>query len=144
MGLNALVDRLNHIRGKYLPYDSRFIFGLDEVQRATRLYHCSFVSSNNDGVFQSIICKISKVFTKSPIKLVVSGTDLPLAEPEEAMVPRCFKTCWIRYTVPQTWDVRHLAENGAIHGTLRPRFYFEMLLGTQISCLQQGQIVECR
>ena len=26
---------------------------------------------------------------------------------------------------------------------LCPRFYFEMLLGAQISRLQQGQIVEC-
>ena len=91
MGLNALVDHLNHIRDKYLPYDSRFIFGLDEVQRATRLYHYSFVSSNNDRVFQSIIREISKVFTKSPIKLVVSGTDLPLAGPEEAMAPAVSK-----------------------------------------------------
>ena len=60
MGLNALVDHLNHIRDKYLPYDSRFIFGLDEVQRATRLYHYSFVSSNNDRVFNQSSAKYLK------------------------------------------------------------------------------------
>ncbi|KIM71364.1 hypothetical protein PILCRDRAFT_93899, partial [Piloderma croceum F 1598] len=70
--LDKLVERLNPIREKYLPYNSRFIFGLDEAQRATRLYPYSFVSSNNDGVFRSIIREICKVFTKSPIKLVVS------------------------------------------------------------------------
>jgi hypothetical protein len=83
--LDKLVERLDPIREKYLPDNSRFIFELDEAQRATRLYPYSFVSSNNDGVFRSIIHEICKVFTKSPIKLVVSGTGLSLAELEEAM-----------------------------------------------------------
>jgi hypothetical protein len=56
--------------------------------------------------------------SKSPIKLVVASTDLPLAELEEAMAPGVSKPAG----VPQAWDVRHL-ENGAIPGTLRSCFY---------------------
>jgi hypothetical protein len=97
-----LVERLDDIREKYLP-PSHFIFGLDEAQRAARLYPYSFISSTSDGVFRSIIREIVKVFTRSPIKLVVSGTGLSLAELDENMV-RSVKTCWSR-TVPPAWDV---------------------------------------
>ena len=43
------------------------------------------MSFNSDGVFLSIIREIVKVFTRSPIKLVVSGTGLSLAEIEDTM-----------------------------------------------------------
>ena len=40
--LIILVERLDDILGKYLPR-SHFIIGLDEAQRAARLYPCSFI-----------------------------------------------------------------------------------------------------
>lgn len=83
--LDTLVNNLNHIRETYLPHRSNFILGLDEAQQATRLYPYSFISSNSDTVFRSIMCAIVEVFTKSPIKLVVSGTGLSLVELQEAM-----------------------------------------------------------
>jgi len=45
--LVTLVERLNDIRNKYLP-QSHFIFGLDEAQRAARLYPHSFILSLGD------------------------------------------------------------------------------------------------
>lgn len=82
--LDILVERLNDIRETYLP-QQHFIVGLDEAQRAARLYRRAFISSTNNGGFQSILPKIVEVFTKLPIKLVVSGTGLPMAELEEVM-----------------------------------------------------------
>lgn len=82
--LDMLVNRLDDIRGEYLP-QAHFIVGLDEAQRAVRLYRFSFMSSTSEGVFRSMLREIVKVFTKSPIKLVVSGTGLSLVELEEAM-----------------------------------------------------------
>ena len=83
--LDILIGRLDAIRGCYLPR-SRFIVGLDEAQHAVRLHPYSFISSTNQEVLRSILCEIVKVFTKSPIKLVVSGTGLSLGDLEEAMV----------------------------------------------------------
>jgi hypothetical protein len=56
-----------------------------EAQRAVRLYRYSFISSTNGKVLRSILREIVEVFTKLPIKLVVSGTSLSLEELEEAM-----------------------------------------------------------
>ena len=81
--LDALVERLDDIRHEYLQH-SPFILGLDEAQRASRLYPRSFISTTNPDEFRSIIREVAKVFTKSPIKLIVSGTDLLLAELEDA------------------------------------------------------------
>jgi hypothetical protein len=83
--LDTLVERLYDIRHEYLP-QTHFILGLDEAQRASRLYPRSFISSTNAGTFRSIIREVVKVFTKSPIQLVVSGTGLSLAELEDSMV----------------------------------------------------------
>jgi hypothetical protein len=88
--LDILVERLDTIRGRYLP-PSRFIVGLDEAQQAVRLYRYSFVSSTNTEVLRSILHKIVKVFTKSPIKLVVSGTGLFLEDLEDDMASRVSK-----------------------------------------------------
>ncbi|KAM6498778.1 hypothetical protein JOM56_006726, partial [Amanita muscaria] len=74
--LDILIGRLDTIRARYLPL-SRFI--------AIRLYPRSFVSSTNNEVFRSILREIVKVFTKSPIKLVVSGTGLSLGDLEDSM-----------------------------------------------------------
>jgi hypothetical protein len=76
--LDVLVERLDDIRGKYLP-GSKFILGLDEAQRASRMYPRCFMSTDQ-GNFVSIIREVVKVFTKSEIKLVVSGTGASLAE----------------------------------------------------------------
>lgn len=81
--LNALVRRLNHIRDTYL-HEPNFIFGLDEAQQAARLYPYSFVSSTSNTKFRSIIRAIAEEFTKSPIRLIVSGTGLSLIELQEA------------------------------------------------------------
>jgi hypothetical protein len=83
--LVKLIERLTGIREKYLPKKSRFIVALDEAQRATRLYPYSFISSNSDGIFRSIIREVVKVFTQPQTMLVVSGTGLSLAELGEAM-----------------------------------------------------------
>jgi hypothetical protein len=82
--LVTLVERLSNIRDEYLP-PSHFIFVLDEAQQAARSYPYCFMSFNSDGVFLSIIREIVEVFTKSPIKLVVSGTGPSLAEIEDTM-----------------------------------------------------------
>ncbi|KAM6498788.1 hypothetical protein JOM56_006736 [Amanita muscaria] len=82
--LDILIGRLGTIRARYLP-PSRFIVGLDEAQQAIRLYPRSFVSSTDNEVFRSILREIVKVFTKSPIKLVVSGTGLSLGDLEDSM-----------------------------------------------------------
>jgi hypothetical protein len=82
--INELVERLNDIRHEYLP-QSHFILGLDEAQRASRLYPRSFISSINPDKFRSIIREVFKVFTKSSIKLIVSGTSLSLVDLEDPM-----------------------------------------------------------
>jgi hypothetical protein len=82
--LDALVERLDIIRHDYLQ-DSPFILALDEAQRASRLYPRSFISSTELGNFQSIIREVVNVFTKLPIKLIVSGTGLSLTESEDAL-----------------------------------------------------------
>ena len=82
--LVILVERLSGIRDKYLP-QSDFILGVDEAQRAAGLYPHCFISSNSENVPRSIIREIVRVFTKLPIKLVVSGTGLSLADLHEAM-----------------------------------------------------------
>lgn len=81
--LVTLIERLTGIREKYL-LRLHFIVVLDEAQRATRLYPYSFISSNSDDVFRSIIREMVKVFTQPRMRLVVSGTGLSLAELEEA------------------------------------------------------------
>ncbi|KAK2464549.1 hypothetical protein APHAL10511_003407 [Amanita phalloides] len=82
--LDILVNRLNTIINRYFP-TSRPILEFDEAQQATRLYPYSGISSTRTEVFRSIIRDIVKVFTKAPIKLVVSGTGLPLADLEESV-----------------------------------------------------------
>ncbi|KIL71414.1 hypothetical protein M378DRAFT_6158 [Amanita muscaria Koide BX008] len=82
--LDILIGRLGTIRARYLP-PSRFIVGLDEAQQAVRLYPRSFVSSTDNEVFRSILREIVKVFTRSPIKLVVSGTGLSLGDLQDSM-----------------------------------------------------------
>jgi len=80
--LDALVDRLSDIITEYFPC-SQLILGLDEAQWASRLYPYSGLSSSNSGAFQSIICEMVKAFTKVPVKLVVSGTGVLLADLED-------------------------------------------------------------
>jgi hypothetical protein len=82
--LDTLVERLNNILRDILP-GSHFILGLDEALWASRLYPRSFISSTKPNEFRSIIREVAKVFTKSPIKLIVSGTSLSLAELEVAV-----------------------------------------------------------
>ena len=82
--LNTLISGFNSIIDEYIP-GSRFILGLDEAQRATRLYPNSGISSTNPKVFRSIMRDMVKVFTEVSIKLVVSGTGLSLADLEDAM-----------------------------------------------------------
>jgi hypothetical protein len=82
--LDTLVGRLDEIRSDYLP-GSHFVLGLDEAQQASRLYPRTFTSSTKPNEFRSIIREMANVFTESPIKLIVSGTDLPLPELEFAM-----------------------------------------------------------
>ena len=82
--LDILVGRLNDIRDNCLP-ESHFIVGQDESQHVARLYPYSFISSTNNGLFRSIIREMVTVFTKSSIKLVVSGTCLSLDDLTEAM-----------------------------------------------------------
>jgi hypothetical protein len=82
--LITLVNRFPDILDKYLP-QTHFIIGLDEAQRAARLYPHSFISSTSDERPRSIIREIVKVFTQLPIKLVVSGTGLSLEDMREAM-----------------------------------------------------------
>jgi len=85
--LDVLVERFNDILCEYLPH-SHFILGLDGAQWASRLYPRCFISSTNPDKFQSIIREVVKVFTKPPIKLIVSSIGLPLAELEDAMAFR--------------------------------------------------------
>jgi hypothetical protein len=88
--LDLLINRLGDIRIKHKFWD--FIIGLDEAQRATRLYPRSFVSSTNPEVSRSILREIVKVFTKQPIKLVVSGTGVSMDELRGAVVSGVSKT----------------------------------------------------
>lgn len=76
--LDLLIKRLTDIRIKHNFLD--FTIGLDEAQWAARLYPRSFVSSTNPEVSQSILRQIVKVFTKQPIRLLVSGTSASMDE----------------------------------------------------------------
>jgi hypothetical protein len=82
--LDALVGRLGETLREYLPR-THFILGLDEAQRASRMYPRSFISSTDTGTFRSIIREIIKVFTMTSIKLIVSGTGLSLADLQDSM-----------------------------------------------------------
>jgi hypothetical protein len=82
--LDVLVERLGDTLGEYLP-QAHFILGLDEAQRASRMYPRSFISSTNTHTFRSIIREIVKVFTTKEIKLIVSGTGLSLADLQDSM-----------------------------------------------------------
>jgi hypothetical protein len=82
--LAELIGRLDDIREKYLPH-SNLVVGLDEAQRATRLYPSAFLSSTENQKPRSILREIARVLTQSPVKLVVSGTGLSLAEVQGAM-----------------------------------------------------------
>jgi len=77
--LEALIRRLDDIRHTYLSSEL-FMVGLDEAQRALRLYRYSFISSSNDEVFRSIIREIVVVFKECTTKFVISGTGVSLAE----------------------------------------------------------------
>ena len=81
--LDTLVERLDSIRHEFL-LNSRVILGLDEAQVASRMYPHSFISSDNPDTFRSVIREMVEVFTKFPIKLVVSGTGLSAVEVENA------------------------------------------------------------
>ncbi|KAF8338586.1 hypothetical protein F5887DRAFT_1236729 [Amanita rubescens] len=82
--LDALVNRLDVIIKKYFPH-SRPILGLDEAQWAARSYPCSGMSSSNSGAFRSIICEMVRAFTNAPVKIVVSGTGVSLADLEDSV-----------------------------------------------------------
>jgi hypothetical protein len=82
--LDILIRRLGTIRQKYIPLE-HFIVGLDEAQRAVRLYRHSFISSTSEEVTRSVLREIVKVFTIMPIKLIVSGTGVSLEDLDEAM-----------------------------------------------------------
>ena len=83
--LDTLVNRLGGIRSKYLQ-SPLFILGLDEAQWAFRKYPRSFISSTDPAIFRSIIREVVKVFTKWPIKLIVSGTGVSRKDLEDSMV----------------------------------------------------------
>ncbi|KAF8341836.1 hypothetical protein F5887DRAFT_1062436 [Amanita rubescens] len=82
--LDALVNRLDVIIKKYFPH-SRPILGLDEAQWAARSYPCSGMSSSNSGAFRSIIHEMVRAFTNAPVKIVVSGTGVSLADLEDSV-----------------------------------------------------------
>ena len=82
--LDVLIGCLNDILCDVLN-DPHFILGLDEAQWASRLYPHSFISSTDAATTRSIIREVAKVFTKLPIKLVVSGTGLSLQELNDTM-----------------------------------------------------------
>jgi hypothetical protein len=82
--LDELVRHLGSIRRDYLS-DPHFILGLDEAQQASRMYPHAFVSFTNPHEFRSIIREVTTIFTKLPIKFVVSGTGLSLVELKNAM-----------------------------------------------------------
>ena len=83
--LDELVGRFGNIRLKYIS-QRRFIFGLDEAQWASRKYPRSFISSRSSDTFRSIILEVVQVFTRLPIKLVVSDTDLLLEDIQDSIV----------------------------------------------------------
>jgi hypothetical protein len=93
--LDTLVGRLGAIRHKYLS-GLRFILGLDEAQRASRMYPQSFISSTNPDRFRSIIHEIVRVFIKWPIKLIMSGTSVSLKDFECAMASGVAKSEAVR------------------------------------------------
>ncbi|KAF8326242.1 hypothetical protein F5887DRAFT_1144981 [Amanita rubescens] len=82
--LDALVNRLDVIIKKYSLH-SELILGLDEAQWAARSYPYSGMSSSNSGAFRSIIREMVKAFTKAPVKIVVSGTAVLLADLDDSV-----------------------------------------------------------
>ena len=82
--LDALINRLSDIIQKYFPC-SRLILGLDEAQWAARLYPYSGMSLSNPGAFRSIIREMVKAFNNAPVKIVVSGTGVSLADLEDGV-----------------------------------------------------------
>lgn len=80
--LDNLINRLDGIINDYFPC-SRLILAIDEAQWAARLYPHSGMSSSCPGAFRSIIRDMVKAFTKAPVKLVVSGTSVSLADLED-------------------------------------------------------------
>ena len=82
--LDEMLGRLRRVLQKYLPRSS-LIFALDEAQVAMRLYPNPFLSSTNTQAFRSVLREIVRVFTRLPVKLVVSGTGLSLAEVSESL-----------------------------------------------------------
>jgi hypothetical protein len=81
--IDTLVRRLSAICQEFL-LDSPFVLGLDEAHHASRMYPNSFILSYEPDTFRSINCEVVEVFSKLPIKLVVSGTDLSPIELEKA------------------------------------------------------------
>jgi hypothetical protein len=82
--LDTLVNRLHDIIHDFLV-DPHFILGLDEAQQASRMYPHSFISFNEPNMARSIIREVVKVFTKSPIKLIVLGTGVSLQDLQGTM-----------------------------------------------------------
>ena len=82
--LRILVRRIHGIRREYFP-GSNFFIGLDDAQRAARLYPLAFISSTNPNKYRSIIREIAQVFSGSETNLVVSGTGLSLEDLREAI-----------------------------------------------------------
>jgi hypothetical protein len=82
--LDVLVERLNDIRMRYLP-EERFIVELDEAQQAVKLYPRSFLCPTDSKVYRSILYQMVKVYAKLHLKLVVSGTGLPLGDLQDGV-----------------------------------------------------------
>jgi hypothetical protein len=97
--LDNLINRLTGIINEYFS-GSRLILAIDEAQWATRLYPYCGMSSSSPGAFRSIIREMVKVFTKAPVKLVVSGTGVSLADLEDNVAPGVGKP-------PHTVEVFH-------------------------------------
>ena len=80
--LDNLINRIDGIINDYFPC-SRLILAIDEAQWAARLYPHSGMLSSCPGAFRSIIRDMVKVFTKVPVKLVISGTGVSLVDLED-------------------------------------------------------------
>jgi hypothetical protein len=83
--IDTLVRRLCVVRHEF-SLDSPFVLGLDEAQKASRMYPHSFIFSTKPDTFRSIICEVFKVFTELRFKLVVSSTDPSPVGVENAMI----------------------------------------------------------
>jgi hypothetical protein len=96
--LNELVVRLDTIRRDILS-DSHFVLALDEAQYASGKYPRAFMSSTESSTFRSIIREIVKIVVAlpsyPPMKIVLSGTSLSLAEVSDAMTSGVSKSAGI-------------------------------------------------